>query len=177
MKETFFARAARSCVWMALSFIMASPSFSAVYIYVNGLAGESLDEDHAGWSDVSNWSFEIGAADALRRSAAFTDILIVKELDSMSNGLAEAAIKGTVFSDVTLHMTASYTDAGRVVYYEIFLTNVRVASYSIAASGNDGAEPPMEEMTLSFEQATVKYHQLGGNGVRQKTIEFSWRAS
>jgi len=177
MKETLVKRAARCCVWIALSCIVAVPSFSAVYIYVNGLTGEAADKDHVGWSNVASWSFEIGGADALRRTPAFTEILIVKEMDSMSNGLAEAAIEGRVFSDVSLHMTASYTDIGRVVYYEIVLTNVRVASYRVEGMGGDGADPPIEEMTLSFEQATIKYHQNNGEtGARKKTFEFSWSA-
>jgi len=153
----------------------------AAYIKFDGVDGEAQDKDHKGWSDIASFGQAIhqpgGASTGQTRrrgDVVLDDIGITKELDKSSPKIAEAVCKGKVFPKVDIHLTASYTDAGRVTYYAYELKNVLVSSYSIGGSGQSEAVPT-EELSLNFEEIKVTYTECDTTGKKKGNIEYSWK--
>ena len=152
----------------------------AAYMKFDGLDGECQDKDHKNWSDIMSFSQVVhkpgGGTGATRRrgDVVLEDIVVTKELDKASPKLAEAVCKGRVFPKVEIHVTASYTDAGRVTYYAYELKNVQVASYNINGSGQ-ADQVPMEDMSLNFEEIKVTYTENDAKGKKKGNIEYSWK--
>ena len=152
----------------------------AAYIKFDGLDGEAQDKDHKGWSDLASFNQVIhkpgvGTGATRRRGdVVLEDIVCSKEIDKCSPKLAEAVCKGRVFPKVEIHVTASFTDAGRVTYYAYELTNVQVASYNISGAGQT-EDVPMEDITINFEEIKVTYTECGPDGKSKGNIEYSWK--
>lgn len=102
------------------------------------------------------------------------DINISKNLDKSSPKLQEAVAKGKVFPKVEIHVTASYTDAGRVTYLAYELKNVQVTSYSIGGSGQS-EQVPSEQMSLNFEEIKQTYTENDSAGKKKGNVEFTWK--
>ena len=152
----------------------------AGYIKFADVDGETLDKDHGGWSDLTSFAQAIhkpgsGTGATRRRGdVVLDDITVVKELDKASPKIAEAVCKGKVFPKVEIHMTASYTDAGRVTYYAYELTNVQVTSYSVSGSAQ-AEDVPMEDMSMNFEEIKVTYTEADSKGKSKGNVEYSWK--
>jgi type VI secretion system Hcp family effector len=102
------------------------------------------------------------------------DIACVKELDKSSPKLAEAVCKGKVFPKVEIHLTASYTNAGRQTYYAYELKNVLVTSYNISGEGQAEAVPT-ETFSLNFEEVKVTYTECDNTGKKKGNVEYQWK--
>ena len=102
------------------------------------------------------------------------DITCTKELDKASPKLAESVCKGKVFPKVEIHLTASYTDSGRVTYYAYELKNVQVASYHVGGQGQSESVP-VEDFTLNFEEIKVTYTENDSKGKKKGNVEYSWK--
>ena len=152
----------------------------AGYIKFDGVDGEAQDKDHKNWSDIMSFGQAIhkpgsGTGPTRRRGdVVLEDLLVTKELDKASPKLAEAVCKGRVFPKVEIHVTASYTDAGRVTFYAYELTNVQVINYNISGQ-SQGDAPPMEDVTLNFEEIKVTYTETDNKGKKKGNVEYSWK--
>ncbi len=153
----------------------------AAYIKFDGIDGEAQDKDHKGWSDIGSFSQSLhqpgsAATGATRRrgDVVLDDLAISKELDKSSPKLAEAVCNGKVFSKVEVHLTASYTDAGRVTYLAYEMENVLITSYSIGGSGQS-EDVPVENFTLNFEKIKVTYTEADSSGKKKGNVEYSWK--
>ena len=153
----------------------------AGYIKFDGVDGEAQDKDHKGWSDIQSFNQAIhkpggGATGPTRRrgDVVLEDILVTKELDKASPKLAESVCKGKVFPKVEIHMTASYTDAGRVTYYAYELKNAQVISYTVSGS-SQAEDVPMEDLSLNFEEIKVTYTETDSAGKKKGNVEYSWK--
>ena len=153
----------------------------AAYIKFDGVDGEAQDKDHKGWSDLASFQQGIsqpgrGATGATRRrgDVVLDDIQCTKELDKSSPKLAESICKGKIYPKVTIHLTASTTDAGRVTYYAYELKNVMVTSYDVSGSGQS-EDVPMETFSLNFEEIKATYTETDKEGKSKGNVEYSWK--
>ncbi len=153
----------------------------AAFIKFEGCDGEAQDKDHKGWSDILSFNQGItqpggGATGPTRRrgDVVLDDIAVTKELDKSSPKIAESMCKGKVWPKVEIHLTASYTDAGRVTYYAYELKNALVTSYNIGGSGQ-AEDVPTEELSLNFEQIKCTYTECGPDGKMKGNVEYSWK--
>ena len=153
----------------------------AAFIKFDGVDGEAQDKDHKNWSDVASFSqglMQPGSASTgptrRRGDVVVEDIQVSKELDKASPKIAEAVCKGKVFPKVEIHLTASYTDAGRVTYYAYELKNTLVTSYNISGSGQS-EDVPMENFSLNFEEIKVTYTEADSKGKSKGNVEYSWK--
>ncbi len=153
----------------------------AAYIKFDGVDGESQDKDHKAWSDLMSFSQGLtqpggGSTGQTRRrgDVIVDDLSCAKELDKASPKIAEAVANGKVFSKVEIHVTASYTDAGRVTYYAYELKNVLVTHYHISGSGQSDSVPA-EDFSLNFEEIKVTYTENDSKGNKKGNIEYSWK--
>lgn len=166
----------------AAAAVFAVSTSGAAFVKFDGVDGEATDKDHKGWIDVLSlsqtihrpWVVDPATGARRRGGAVLEDIVCSKELDKSTPKLAEALLQGEVFPKVEIHMTASYTDAGRVTYYSYELTNVQVTSYSI--SGATQAETrPTEQLSLNFEEIKVTYTEYDASGNSKGNVETEWK--
>lgn len=152
----------------------------AAYIKFDGIDGECKDKDHKGWSDLKTFSQPItkpgtGTGATRRRGDVdLQDISLAKELDKSSPKIAESMCKGKVFPKVEIHLTASYTDAGRVTFYAYELKNCQVVSYSVSGSGQSETVPT-ENIKINFEEIKVTYTECDSKGQKKGNVEYSWK--
>ncbi len=153
----------------------------AAYIKFDGVEGEAQDKDHKGWSDLASFGQGVhqpggGATGATRRrgDVIIDDISCSKELDKASPKIAEAVCMGKVYPKVEIHLTASFTDAGRQTYYAYELKNVLVTSYNVGGSGQ-AEDVPMEDFALNFEEIKVTYTECDAKGSKKGNVEYSWK--
>ncbi len=153
----------------------------AAYINFEGIEGECQDKDHKGWSDLLSFNQGLvqpgaGATGATRRrgDVIVEDIACVKELDKSSPKIAEAVCKGKVFDKAEIHLTASYTDSGRVTYYAYELKKALVTSYNIGGEGQSESVPT-ETFSLNFEEIKVTYTEMDDAGKKKGNVEYSWK--
>lgn len=152
----------------------------AAYIKFDGIDGESTDKDHKAWTDLAAFSQLItkpgqGTGATRRRGdVILEDLHCTKELDKSSPKIAESVCKGKVFPKVEIHLTASYTDSGRVTYYAYELKNVQVVSYDISGSGQ-ADDVPMENFSLNFEEIKVTYTENDNAGKKKGNVEYTWK--
>jgi len=152
----------------------------AAYIKFDGIDGEAQDKDHKSWTDLAAFSQLItkpgqGTGATRRRGdVILEDLHCTKELDKSSPKIAEAVCKGKVFPKVEIHLTASYTDSGRITYYAYELKNVQVVSYDISGSGQ-ADDVPMENFSLNFEEIKVTYTENDNTGKKKGNVEYTWK--
>lgn len=153
----------------------------AAYIKFDGVDGEAKDKDHTAWSDLDTFSQAYsqpgsGATGQSRRrgDVIVDDIHCTKELDKATPKLAEAVCNGKIFPTVTIHLTASTTDAGRVTYYELIMYNVMITQHLISGSGQSESVPT-ENFSLNFEEINVVYTEVDSAGSAQGTVEYTWK--
>ena len=153
---------------------------AADYIKFDGIDGEARDKGHSQWSDLLSFGQALhkpgtGTGATRRRGdVVLEDIVLTKELDKASPKLAEAVATGRVFPKTEIHVTTSYTDAGRVTYYAYELKNVIVTSYGVSGSGAVD-DVPTEQVTLNFEEIKVIYTENDAAGKKKGNVEYSWK--
>ncbi len=145
--------------------------------------GESTDANHQGWSDALEVTqgYLIKATNkrsraAQRKAVQEEDFIIVMELDKAGVKVAEASLKGDIFPTVQIEFTAVF-NASRATYYRYELSNVRVTSYHLIASGNSEDGPPLQEIGLEFEIIKVTYSEFGADGNLRGKIEYEWNVA
>ncbi|MHC4641106.1 MAG: type VI secretion system tube protein TssD [Planctomycetota bacterium] len=155
-------------------FSLSGYARGAAYIKFDGVDGESQDKDHKGWSDVLSFNQGHFLADPSRTrdSVVSKPIEITKELDKAGPKLAEAVCTTKVFPKVEIHLTASYTDAGRVTYLAYELTNALIVSYNISGSGQS-EDVPTEILALEYEEIKCTYTERDPTGGSLGNVEYS----
>lgn len=149
----------------------------STYIRFDDLVGEATDADHVGWSVVESINTSVFRPEStsarVRSRAIFEDLIVVKPLDAAGPYLQRMAYIGKVVPTVDIEMVRN--GESRSVLWEIELTNVVVTSYSMGTTGQDELTPkglplvatsmqPTEQVTLSFEKATVRWYELNEDG-------------
>ena len=158
--------------------VAASAAFDrAGFIRFDGVRGESQKEGYEGWSEIQSFSQVtqrpgVGTSSSRRRGdVKLNDITITKGLDTASTEIAEAVLTGKVYPKVEIHLTASYTDDGRVFYYRYTLTNAQVVSYSIGGATED---VPIEEIAINFQALEVVYVERDEDGAPVGEHSYEW---
>ena len=157
----------------------ASGSVASAYVRFEGVVGEAKDGDHQGWSDIITFhqgqKLPIEGVGAARQvgPAGFDDISVIKRLDKASAKLAEAVCRGTRYATVDIDVT-KMTESGGVSYLKYRLKNVFVSSYNIVGSDSTLSSPPMEEVSLNFEEITMIYTERDIAGQSLGEVEYTW---
>jgi len=163
------------------SLALASEAEAAIYVWIDGIAGESRDKDHRNWIDAKSITHKIeqkvhsvaaqGGSSGGR--ADFGDFVVEKEIDKASPRLNRLCAKGEQISEVIIEKTASYTDAGRVTYLQYKLEKVLVTSVDTTFTelANDAGT---EKVTLRFGKITCIYTESDGRGKEKGNVAYSW---
>lgn len=139
-----------SAFTVALLFIFSgiSPADAASYLKIEGIQGESTDNEHKDWIDILSMSSPLSetAATGGRQHKPLT---ITKAVDKASPMLQRASISGKVFPKVEIHVPASDYGGSRLTYLKYELKNVTVTSYQ--TGGSAAGDVPMEQFSLTYE--------------------------
>ncbi len=175
-----------SCKWMSVDMtllvlgLFAGPTLGAVdmFLKIEGIPGESKDQNHKDWIDVLSFSksvsrpIEPGAGGrAGGQAAEASDLALSKYIDKSSPKLALACCEGGHIPEVTLELIN--TRGGNKTPYMVYkLHNVLVTSYSV--SGDTSGDPlPTEEITLNYESIEWTYVEFdGANRPKQEHVSF-----
>lgn len=163
------------------SFALAQQQAYDIYVDIDGIPGEVVTKEHAGWIDVLSYSHALtnpggvisgggggGASKPVHEPVAFA-----KFLDSSSPALMDALNRGKAIADATFE----FVQAGErpFVFFRVKLENVFVTSYSI--SGASGSDRPVEALALMYRKITWTYIPQNANGSAGTPISVSYDVS
>jgi type VI secretion system secreted protein Hcp len=153
----------------------------AVFLTLDGIPGESVDDHHAGEIDVAAWSLGVtnpasthgGAGGGGAGRATFMDLQVTKRLDRASPLLMLAVAAGRHVRSGRLTVTSG--GHRPVEYLRVELEDVQVTSCLLA----DPSDPdrPMENVSLAYGKIHVAYTQQSPTGGAGAVTEFAWDLS
>lgn len=151
----------------------------AIFAKFDGVDGECKDKDHINWTEVHNFSFGVskatiqGSTGSLRRhgDTHVSDFTFSRTIDKASPKLFEACAQGKVFAKVEVHVTASYTDSGRVTYDAYNLEHAQIISYQVTSASDS---PGTEHLVLNFEKYKNTYTEHDEKGKKKGNVEATW---
>ncbi len=141
-----------------------------IYLKLDGLDGESMDEDHKDWIEVESWSWGVDnpASFAVGQGGQATQAHIAavsaqKRCDKASVALFKACTTGKHIPKGTVSCLKLDGDS-RVEYLKIDLTDIMVSGLQWSASG--GEHLTHEHVSLVFAEfkAAYKLQQDAGSG-------------
>ncbi|PXF64601.1 Hcp family type VI secretion system effector [Kangiella spongicola] len=137
---------------VAFCLSMSGAAWSAAYLKIGDIEGESRAEGHEGEIDVLSWSW---GADTNRRRGCVRDFNFVKSIDKSSAPILMGQIIQEVYPEALL--TVEHTGSSQRDRFE-FLTlrfrNVRVESFN--TGGSDGSNFS-EQVSFNFEEVEYSY--------------------
>lgn len=151
-----------------------------MYLFLDGIPGESTDGDHKDWIDLLSMSVgvhrPVGGAHAgvtrAQGTADFDPIHVSKSVDKSSAKLFEAVAKGTSIKAVKIEATTSYGGDKRVVYLKYELKDAIVTSYQLSGGGDS---PPNESFSINFSEVKKTYTQHDKQGKSKGNVEMNWK--
>lgn len=153
----------------------------AVFANYDGIDGESVDANHAGWIDVLSLDWEVhhpgaGVAGSSRRrgSAIVEDMGLIFEYEKSAPKLLEKCLTGAIVPKLEVELTATYGGT-RATYLRYEMKNVFVSTYQVNADGDDEGGPPLVLVENRFEEIKVTYTEFDASGSSLGNVETSWK--
>lgn len=141
-----------------------------LYLYLSGIPGESLDEQHVDWIDLLSWEWQVSNNTPFGGSHLGENIvrplIIQKYIDKASPLLTLTALTGTMIDSAILHGVQETGD--RHTRLQITMSNVLVSN--VAPAGAAGI-PGVESLALRFELICYRYTPIDSTGAPGESIE------
>lgn len=150
------------------------------YIKIEGIEGESTDEDHEGWSEILSFGQGINRGETWNSGGRTYggvetgDITLIKDIDRSSPLLSKSVCCGEVLGNVTIHIIRNEDEKTYLVYE---ISSVEITSITINSDNEYEDEPVTEEVTLNFEGIRFSYDELDQSGSSMGNIEYSWNTT
>jgi len=142
-----------------------------VYLKIEGVDGETTDSKHSKWIEVQSFAHGGTGPAAATSKPGFSDLCFTKFTDKSSPVLDQSCAQGRSFASATLELITS--DANRVRFNQIILSNVLVSSASVVASA-DVSEKPLESVCLNFSKISWTYTEFDATGAPVGDIRAWW---
>jgi type VI secretion system secreted protein Hcp len=164
---------------VATSVASTAAAFAAndMFLKLDGIKGESMDNKHKGEIDVLAWSWGIATPVATRETTGagagkvvIHDIVISKRMDTSSPKLLLAASSGQHIKEVTLVVRKAGREQQE--FLTIKLQDVLISSFT--AHATQQADIPLEEVKLNFARVEVTYKQAMPNGDLGPAEKYGW---
>ena len=127
--------------------IPASASAADYFLKIDGIPGESTNEQYQDSIEVESWSW--GVSKDASKPASAQDFHFVKQVGPSSPKLFEATAAGTVFPKAKL---TGVRGPDQFPYLRLCFTGVRLSSFQ--TGGSDGSPGlPREQASFSFATA------------------------
>lgn len=149
------------------------------YLWVEGVPGESTDEERQGWIEIMGFSYEMlwqppdptgGGASG---KTDFSVITLVKQIDKASPFLSLYCANGTPIATVNIETTQVSTDTIPPVFYKIELEDVMVTGIAPRLVYVGGEYVLIEEVALNYATIKWTYTYVDPKGSAQ-TFEQGW---
>lgn len=144
-----------------------------VYLYIDGIKGESNDDRHKDWIECKSVSWSVDQPKSATASTGgghtaerceHSDIVISKLADLSSPILLQTCAAGKTIPRAKFEFMRADAQGERVKYYEIEIENVLIGAVSPAVQEGDILT---EDVALKFSKVKWKYTQQkisGGAG-------------
>lgn len=146
------------------------------FLKIDGIAGESRNEKHAGEIDVLSFSWgasNTGAASSGGGAGAgkvqFQDIHFTTKLNKASPKLMLACATGEHIKEVVLVGELSGKKGQK--FLEIKMTDVLISSYQ---SGGSSGQVPTDSFSLNFAKIEFSYYPVNPDGSLGAPVKAGW---
>jgi len=144
-----------------------------MFIKIDGIEGESRDQQHKG--EIELLSFSWGIANQVSNTddgsgagrVSVSDLSIVKQMDSTSRELFEKYCQGEHIGNALITLVRRGENGQE--FFKIKLTDVLVSSYQTGGS-HTGGVVPMESVRFNFGSVDIQAADRKGNFVSSVTI-------
>jgi type VI secretion system secreted protein Hcp len=150
---------------LVIGIALVGATSGAVFLQIDGIEGESLDQNHHGWIDVNGFNLGVSNSsgssnDGTRSTVAanFQAVQVSKGIDKSTPALFLSAVNGQVYPNARLEVcTTGSTSDTNICFFEVGLKNVNVGS--VGTSGTSDGQS-QEAVSLNFEEITWTYSTL-----------------
>ena len=160
--------------------VIAIPNADAavdMFLKIEGVDGESKDNEHAGEIDVLAWSWGMSNSGTMHAGGgagsgkvSIQDFSFTKYIDKSSPILFLKVCNGDSFPDATLVVRKAGNKP--LEYFTLKFTNVIVSSVSIG--GTSGEDRLTEDITLNFSKVEWKYTEQKPDGSAGGSTQLGW---
>jgi type VI secretion system secreted protein Hcp len=139
----------------------------------DGIAGESIDENHMQWIDILEYDWGVERAEAplgsRRRGAAeIAPFVLTFDYEKAAPKLLEKCAKGAVIPTLEVELTTGYGEI-QSTYLRYEMKNVLCNAYQVGGVA-DGA-PPRVRVANNFEEIKVTYTEYDDSGTSLGKVE------
>lgn len=148
-----------------------------MFLFIDGLEGESKDKTHADEIDVLAWSWgssnngtmHVGGGGGSGK-ASVQDLSVTKYVDKSSKGLMEYCVTGKHFPSGKL--TVRKAGGEPLEYIVIEMEHLLITSVSTGGSG--GEDRLTENISINFKIVTYNYVPQKEDGTGDAALTFAW---
>ena len=151
----------------ALVLLLQAPSFSAAYLFLEGVPGESKATRHAGWIEIESVSF--GAQKQTNTPVILLPLTVSKNLDKATPQLFLHVANGRIIKNGMVELFREGRAAAR--FLQLKLGDVRVST--LAQEGSSG-EVPYEYLSLDSKTIRWTYTEVRADGSALRDISATW---
>lgn len=149
-----------------------------IFLKIDPLRGESIDEAHKDEIDVLAWSWGLSQSGTTHEGSAargagmvnVQDLSFTKYIDKSSMGLITACCNGKNFPDATL--TVRRAGASPLEYLTITMKDCLISS--VSAGGSGGEDRLTENVTINFTAFTAEYSPQKPDGSADMPVVARW---
>lgn len=150
-----------------------------ILLKIDGIAGESVIEGHAGEIDILAWSWGMSQSGTTHTSTgggsgkvSVGDITFTKHVDISTGDLIKACTSGRHLSKATL-VVRKAGGARPIDYLTLTMHEVIVSSYNTGGS-EDGMDRVQETLSFNFARFEIEYVQQDERGGRRGSTQAGW---
>jgi type VI secretion system secreted protein Hcp len=138
------------------------------FVRLEGIAGESSDEKHAGWIEILDFDLDVSQTVSRTASSAgggsaeradFSEFRFTKLLDKASPALALACAAGTRIGTIVVELCRAGGDKVRFMQYKF--TNCMISAFITSADG-DFPEDGVSFFYGKVEWCYTRQNRVGG---------------
>ncbi len=150
--------------------VEAATASTAMFMNIEGIPGESTDDNHKDWIEVESFSSGIinptggfvQSGDAGARTTGpvnHNDFSVVKVIDKATPRFHVNCCDGTHFNEIEFELCSTTKD--KQCYMKYLFTDAIITS--ISTGGSSGDSKPVEEVTFSYGKIEWTYTQTDLN--------------
>ena len=151
----------------------------SMFIKIDGIDGESEDDDHKGWIDILSWSWGMSQSASAHiggggsnAQASVQDVNFVKFVDKGTAAIMHCCLSGKHIAKAELHCTKAGGDNKALEYIIVKMDEVIISSCSTGGSG--GEDRLTENVSLNFAKVEYQYTVQTKEGAAGAKPKFDW---
>jgi type VI secretion system secreted protein Hcp len=149
------------------------------FIKIGDIAGESTDDKHKGWIEISSYSLGESNATAGATSGTggfsggrvdFSSFNFTFDLSKASPKIALACANGQVIPEIKVELCRATGKKEKFLEYKF--TNCFFQSYQ--TGGSSGGERPQDSAAFAFARVDLVYTEFDDKGGKEGDVKFHW---